>query len=238
VLPLDECLVAATALAELVRDLRVSGTGEVSVRVAEGGQATVWVNAGDVRLRSVPQGVGVGPEAFVVESIAGAALRVSAPSFFQSGPHAAEALVGAVRRALGGGVEGHLIDAYGGVGLFAATVEAGSVTVVESASSACADARHNVGERATIVHSSVETFTPTGADVVLADPSRRGLGRAAADVLAACGAPTLVLVSCDPVAMARDARLLVDHGYVLRQVEVLDLFAQTPHVEVVSLFTR
>jgi tRNA/tmRNA/rRNA uracil-C5-methylase (TrmA/RlmC/RlmD family) len=48
----------------------------------------------------------------------------------------------------------------------------------------------------------------------------------------------VVLVSCDAVAGARDARLLVDAGYSLTNVEVLDVFPHTHHVEVVSTFER
>ena len=48
----------------------------------------------------------------------------------------------------------------------------------------------------------------------------------------------VVLVSCDPVAFARDARLLAGEGYRLAGCEVLDLFPQTHHVEVVSRFVK
>jgi len=46
------------------------------------------------------------------------------------------------------------------------------------------------------------------------------------------------VVSCDAVAAARDARLLVDAGYQAVNIEVLDLFPHTHHVEVVSTFQR
>jgi 23S rRNA (uracil1939-C5)-methyltransferase len=71
---------------------------------------------------------------------------------------------------------------------------------------------------------------------VVADPSRSGLGREAADVLAACEAPVLVLVSCDAVSLARDARLLAAHGYAHARSELIDLFPHTHHVEVVTRF--
>jgi 23S rRNA (uracil1939-C5)-methyltransferase len=47
-----------------------------------------------------------------------------------------------------------------------------------------------------------------------------------------------VLVSCDPASLARDARLLAAEGYDLDHVTVVDLFAQTSHVETVSRFVR
>ena len=51
-------------------------------------------------------------------------------------------------------------------------------------------------------------------------------------------APRIVLVSCDAVAGARDLRLLIDTGYELEKVTVLDLFPHTPHIETVSVLQR
>ncbi|MFT3853334.1 MAG: TRAM domain-containing protein [Ilumatobacteraceae bacterium] len=186
----------------------------------------------------VPDGVGVGSTAFLDEDVAGARLRVSAPSFFQSGPAAAGLLVATVGAAIGD-QSGRLVDAYGGVGLFGATVAAAEheVVLVESSPSACADARVNLAQRrATVVESRVEAWAPQPADAVVADPARAGLQRDGAAVVAATGARRIVLVSCDPVSLARDATLLARHGYALRDTVVLDLFPHTPHVEAVTVF--
>jgi 23S rRNA (uracil1939-C5)-methyltransferase len=131
-----------------------------------------------------------------------------------------------------------VVDAYAGVGLFAAAVEdASSIVAVERSPSAAHDARHNVaGMR--VVEVDVARWKPTPADVVIADPSRDGLGRAAATVLAACRARRLVVVSCDPVSLARDAKLLDGLGYAHVHSVLVDLFPQTPHVETVSRFDR
>ena len=53
----------------------------------------------------------------------------------------------------------------------------------------------------------------------------------------ASGASGVVLVSCDPASLGRDARLLAEAGYRLERARVLDLFPQTSHVEVVTTFT-
>jgi 23S rRNA (uracil1939-C5)-methyltransferase len=76
------------------------------------------------------------------------------------------------------------------------------------------------------------------ADVVVADPARPGLGRSATTALAATEAPVFILVSCDPASAARDARLLANHGYRHDKAVVLDLFPDTPHLEVVTRFVR
>jgi 23S rRNA (uracil1939-C5)-methyltransferase len=241
VIELDGCPVSHPLLEDLLRRLQVRGEGEVSLRVgAASGERSVWVADGDVELVDVPGDVAVGPAAVVHETIGGNVLRVSAPSFFQSGPHAAELLVAGVRDACGdlGAIES-CVDAYGGVGLLAAAVEARRITVVESSAAACADAAANLGGRhVEIVCSTVERWSPVNADVVIADPSRTGLGRNAVATLAATNAARVVLVSCDPVSLARDAGLLRDAGYAHVRSTVYDLFPQTPHVEVITVFER
>jgi 23S rRNA (uracil1939-C5)-methyltransferase len=50
--------------------------------------------------------------------------------------------------------------------------------------------------------------------------------------------PVLVLVSCDPASLGRDAKLLAQAGYRHAGSEVVDTFPHTTHVEVVSRFRR
>ena len=57
-------------------------------------------------------------------------------------------------------------------------------------------------------------------------------------MLTATGAPRMILVSCDPVSLARDAGLLREAGYDHIRSTVYDLFPQTHHVEVVTTFER
>ncbi len=250
---LDHCLIAHPLLDDLVHHARFRGAEEVSLRIgASSGERSAWwtrAHPGDpVELDGLPADVRTGPDAVVHEDVAGHRFRVSAESFFQSGPAAAELLVDAVRD-LGGGelaAASHLVDAYGGVGLFAVTLApAGSrVTLVEGSGAAADDARTNLAGRpdvvADVVATAVERWVPdttVPADVIVADPSRQGLGDAV-EVLAGAGAPVLVLVGCDPVAFARDAGRLAASGYRLVRGRVLDLFPQTHHVEVVGRFER
>ena len=165
-------------------------------------------------------------------------------SFFQSSPQAAELIVSAVNDAAGdaalSGEDGPIIDAYGGCGLFAATLIDLDVpvTLVESNKSACADARRNLRDhRARIEEIAFEQWQPTRAGLVIADPARSGLGKAGVSKIVETRAKTVVLVSCDAVAGARDIGLLVEAGYECDDVTVLDVFPYTHHVEVVSRFT-
>ena len=86
--------------------------------------------------------------------------------------------------------------------------------------------------------SRVERWRPAPADIVVADPARAGLQRDGVAAIVAAQPRRIVLVSCDPVALARDTGLLGDAGYALRDSAVLDLFPHTAHVEVVTIFER
>ena len=82
------------------------------------------------------------------------------------------------------------------------------------------------------------TGNNTPVDIAVAAPARRGLGRPGAEVLAATGAPVVVLVSCDLAALGRDSADLVALGYDHERSTVLDLFPHTSHAEVVTRFVR
>lgn len=187
----------------------------------------------------------VGDRAFTKESIRGVELRVDAQSFYQGCRDADLVLVDAVERAAEreylDGEHGSVIDAYGGVGLFAASLVPPEVRciVVELAPAAVDDARINLsGRNVQVVESAVEDWEPEPAGLVIADPSRKGLGAEAIEVLVGTGADRIVLVSCDAAAGARDINLLTKRGYELVYSEVLDLFPNTSHVEVVSRLDR
>ena len=241
VVELEACPVSHPLLQDLLAIVRTRGSGEVSLRVgAATGERSAWVVEGDVELLGLPTDVGVGQDAVVHEVVAGTSLRISAASFFQSGPAAAELLVAAVQDACADFAQADtIIDAYGGIGLFASNLDGGKVIVVEGSDVACADAAANLAHRrARVVRSQVEQWKPRRADLVIADPSRSGLGRQAISVLIATQAPRMVLVSCDPVSLARDAGLLRERGYDHVRSTVYDLFPQTHHVEVVTTFDR
>jgi 23S rRNA (uracil1939-C5)-methyltransferase len=89
-----------------------------------------------------------------------------------------------------------------------------------------------------VVAADVRRWRPSAADVVVADPSRHGLGAAVVTRIGATGAGALALVSCDPAALGRDAGLLAAAGWALESVTLVDLFPHTPHIEVVTGWNR
>jgi 23S rRNA (uracil1939-C5)-methyltransferase len=246
VVDVDDCLVAHPLLDELIGAGRFGSATEVTLRCgARTGERLVVVDPSAEGV-VLPDGVVVvgddelagGHRAWFHEEVAGRRLRVSAHSFFQARPDGADALVAAVGAVIADAPEGRLVDAYGGVGLFGATVAQGRpVTLVEWSASSVADARVNLPE-AKVLRLDVARWHPAAAAVVVADPARTGLGKAAVEVLAGTGATHLALVSCDPASLGRDAGLLAGHGFTHAGTTLVDLFPHTPHVEAVTLFIR
>jgi 23S rRNA (uracil1939-C5)-methyltransferase len=236
VVEVDACLVAHPLLAPLFA-VDYGRAKEVTLRCgARTGERLVLTDPAKIRI-DVPADVHVGPRSFIHEEVAGHRFRISATSFFQARPDGADALVDLVRAAAEGAPDGRMIDAYGGVGLFSATLGRPDAHIVEWSKSSMHDARENV-PHAKVVACDVARWRPSPAELVVADPPRTGLGADAAAVLAATEATHLVLVSCDPAALARDARLLADHGFVHDGTTLVDLFPHTPHVEAVTRFIR
>ncbi len=244
---MDGCLVAHPRLLAVLDAIRLPSGVEASVRVSLAtGEITVVTAPEGAPVEGLPLHTRTGEDAWLTEVVAGREFQVSAASFFQSGPPAAELLIDAVRRAapeLPGA--GHVADLYGGVGLFSVVLAEprARVTLVETSRHAIADARRNlVGRPAAFLRAEVGAWRTRPqdppVDVVIADPARSGLGKPGVAAIVRAGAPVVVLVSCDPVSAARDAALFAAAGYVHRSTEVIDVFPHTHHVETVTRFTR
>lgn len=180
----------------------------------------------------------------LIMEVKGRAFRVSAGSFFQVNTPMAAALVEEVLRLLSPGREDVVLDLYCGVGLFSAFLAplAREVVGVELSPPACADFAINLDEfeNVSLYEGAVEEVLPaleTIPALVVVDPPRAGLERAALDALVALKPVRIVYVSCDPSTLARDAKRLAAAGYVLEQSTPFDLFPQTYHIESVSSFT-
>ena len=76
-----------------------------------------------------------------------------------------------------------------------------------------------------------------GATAIVLDPPHAGAGAQARE-LATSNVANIVYVSCNPTALAQDARLLADAGYRLERVTVIDQFLWSARAESVCLFTR
>ena len=119
----------------------------------------------------------------------------------------------------------------------------GQVIGVEESPNAVADARFNAGlaDNAEFVEGRVEEVLPSlgvPIDLVVLDPPRQGCASETLTALTRLTPVKIVYVSCDPATLARDIRQLVQAGYQLVEVQPVDMFPQTHHIESVALLRR
>ncbi len=177
------------------------------------------------------------------ETVAGHTYRISAPSFFQVNTPQAAQLVRLVTEYLDLRGDETVLDSYCGVGLFTTHLaeRAGLVVGVESAPSAVTDLLENTAgmDNVEVIEGPIEAVLPEldiPLDAAVVDPPRAGVDRFALDALVAHRPTRVVYVSCDPATLARDAKRLARAGYRLVEVQPVDMFPQTYHVESVACF--
>jgi tRNA/tmRNA/rRNA uracil-C5-methylase (TrmA/RlmC/RlmD family) len=172
--------------------------------------------------------------------------QVSPHSFWQSNIAAPQILVEVVNTFAAVKPGDHLLDLYGGVGLFALSLldlvgPSGRIDLIEGSKSATADAAINFGDadNVKIYTGDVEKILPrfSSADVIILDPPREGAKKSVIESVVACAPRRIVYVACDPAALARDSAQLRDANYTLSQLRAFDLFPMTHHIECVALFT-
>ena len=84
---------------------------------------------------------------------------------------------------------------------------------------------------------SHHSWANQGFDALLIDPPRAG-AEEIMHYVPKFGAKKIVYVSCNPATLARDAGVLVQHGYRLKKAGVMDMFTHTGHVESIALFEK
>ncbi len=200
---------------------------------------------GDVQ----PTSQGISGQPSLYEEIAGLRWRVHADSFFQVNAPQWEALAEKVMDYANLRGNEIVVDAFCGVGFFSLLAARIGCTVygIDSSPPSIADAKFNASALPTasahFICDRVERALPrwrsegVHPDVLLFDPPRSG-AKEAIPAIVAMQPHRIVAVSCDPATLARDMSALRAHGYEVKEVQPIDLFPQTYHVECVALVER
>ncbi len=222
-------------------------------------EVTSWIWMHNPKLNNsysdLPYQVWKGP-AFIVENLGGFDFRISPTSFFQTNPKQADKLYGVVKRmlkeVLPEGKEKHrrVYDLYAGtgsIGIFVSDL-AEKIVGIEYVESSIADAWKNVklnglenfsfyaGDMKKIL--SEELMQKEGkADVVICDPPRAGMDPPVVEQLLKAAPRHIIYVSCKPATQARDIDLMKE-DYRLAEIQPVDMFPHTAHVENVALLVR
>ncbi len=209
----------------------LAATPKISGTVISGrGWSRAW---GDTRIR--------------IRAPDGAAIDVPTTAFIQVNEAANLMLVHAVRDLIAPSPADHLLELQAGAGNFtlALAPEVARLHAVERERGAASALRRAVRRLPQVTveeaaaAAALDRLLAAGRrfDAVLADPPRQGLG-AEIEGLLALAPPRLVVVSCDLATFARDARRLIAGGYRLGRVDLVDLFPQTFHIELVARLER
>lgn len=186
----------------------------------------------------------------IIEEIGGVRFSISPRSFFQVNSGSARIIYEKVREwsALTG--TERVVDLYcgiGGISLFLAR-DAAEVLGIEVVEAAVADAERNArlngienctfeaGDAAELLEELREEGERI--DLIVLNPPRKGCDRRVLETAAAVAPGRIIYVSCSPVTLARDLEILAGLGFRTREVQPVDMFPQTPHVENVALLIR
>jgi tRNA/tmRNA/rRNA uracil-C5-methylase (TrmA/RlmC/RlmD family) len=213
---IEECKIAEPALNEQIQEVRANPPPKGGIKVVLRVQPDNW--------------------------------EVPRDSFFQNNFFLLPKLVETVRDYLKAGGARHLIDLYCGVGFFGIEVAdlMTSFVGVEYDQPAIQAARQNLASRKItngeflaakvedVLPGLLQRFSPENTAVIL-DPPRKGCWPATLELLRETKPSQVIYVSCHPATMARDLNILCAEGvFDLAQVQPLDMFPQTQHVECVA----
>jgi 23S rRNA (uracil1939-C5)-methyltransferase len=233
----DECLLMDDRINEALAKTqgKLAGMSQLSVRVG--------ANTDSMLIQpELPAEIGVeSGQTHYEEEVNGQRFRVASPSFFQVNTAQLERMAAEVAGMLRLDGSGTLLDAYSGVGTFAIMLApyVDKVIAVEESASSVEDARANAAGIANIEfmpgRSEELMAVLTGQiDYVILDPPRVGCMPEALDAVARMRPRKVVVVSCEPSALARDLAILVRGGFTLTRTQPVDMFPQTRHVETLA----
>ncbi|GLQ35384.1 RNA methyltransferase [Amylibacter marinus] len=180
------------------------------------------------------------------QTFAGVAVFPPAGSFLQATKLGEQQLQSIVAKIVGDAKQ--VVDLFAGCGTFAIPLARMATVVAYEGDAAMMGAldqawRGSNGLRDITTHTrdlfrrAVLAEELCKTDAVVIDPPRAG-ALAQTKELAKSDVAKIAFVSCNPATFARDARVLVDAGYSLNWVQVVDQFLFNPHVELVAEFTR
>ncbi len=187
---------------------------------------------------------------FLEEELGGLIFRISPRSFFQVNTLQAETLLRKVRDYADLTWKETVFDLYCGTGTIALYLSryARKVIGVESLEPAVKDARENAARNhirnCEFVLGKAEETAPKllsageKADVVVVDPPRKGCQAGLLEAMIKLKPARIIYVSCNPASLARDLGYLARRGYRVSEVQPVDMFPHTPHVETVCLLER
>ena len=186
----------------------------------------------------------------IIDYLNGIKFEISPLSFFQVNPIQTEVLYGKALEYADLNRNETVIDVYCGIGtisLFAAQ-KASFVYGIEIVEQAIQDAKRNADingiKNVEFIAGEAERIMPElagkgiKADVIIMDPPRKGCNISVLEAVVKMNPEKIVYVSCNPSTLARDLKYLENNGYKTIEVQPVDMFPYTYHIETVANLQR
>ena len=237
---IDRCLLMneqINKVLDLAQD-NVAGQTQVAIRAGSNTDSMLIQPRMDISHIGLVTG-----EQHYEEEVRGFRFRVAASSFFQVNTSQLSRAIDEVRDLLELDGTEVMVDAYCGVGVFTVLLApyVRKIVGIEESFSAIEDAGLNSKDILNIefVEGKTEHILNTlnqHIDVLLLDPPRVGCHPDVLDSVIKLKPEKVLMISCEPEAMARDLNLLCSTGiYSLETIRPVDMFPQTRHVETISM---
>lgn len=190
---------------------------------------------------------------YIQDTLCGVPVQLGPLSFYQVNTPGAEQLYGVAARYAALRPGDRLLDLYCGMGTIGLSMakECAELIGVEVVDEAIRSARQNAARMGAEIAAKSRFFCADAGqaaarlaaeglrpDVIVLDPPRKGCDAATLDAVLQMEPQRIVMVSCNPATAARDVKYLDRNGYRTQQVQPVDLFPRTKHVETVVLLSR
>lgn len=187
---------------------------------------------------------------FIEDKLCGCTFRISAKSFYQINPVQTEILYSKAIEFAGLTGTETVIDAYCGIGTIGLTASSHAKNIIgvevnkDAVRDAIVNAKRNEIKNAYFYTADAGEFMKgmaeegEHADVVFMDPPRAGSDEQFLSSLVKLSPKKVVYISCNPETQERDLLFLTAHGYRVEQIQPVDMFPHTNHVEMVVLMSR
>jgi 23S rRNA (uracil1939-C5)-methyltransferase len=198
---------------------------------------------GNVFQKGIP---GINPDRYCYHHVRGKVFRVDIDGFFQINRYLLPEWLDLILEYSNPQRDDRVLDLYCGSGIIGLSIAEKVKTVVgveinkRAVDSAMYNAKENRIENISFFKANALEGLENvkHAEKIIVDPPRSGLGKAVVEKIAMIEPELLVYASCDTATLARDIRFLMESGYHLSKVSLVDMFPRTWHIETVSLLIK
>ena len=179
---------------------------------------------------------------YIMEELLDLKFKINPFAFFQTNTKGAEKLYSIVRDFLGSAESKVVFDLYCGTGTIGQIVAAkakkvlGIELIEEAVDAANENAKINGLDNCEFIAGDIAKVikeVKDKPDSIILDPPRAGVHPVALDYVIKFGAPHIVYVSCNPKSLVVDLLEIIDNGYKVQKVVLIDMFPHTPHIETI-----